>query len=170
MSADLATSVTIQFNVSSPGFRVAAFLRSLRRPRLVFVLLVLFAFPVALAAYACWVGGMPLSTLPLAALAGAGEVALLVAFGCIVAAVRRPLLGAITFSDEGIREHVGSEVVAHDWRWIVDVVEDERRLTLHCEEPLQSFRLGPSARKRVLVLDRSSAEAAIIKKLLAAHV
>ena len=157
------TSVTIHFNFSTWRFRVAAFVRSLRRPRIMFVLLVLFAFPVALMTYAWWIGSMPGNAVLYAAFVVVG------ALGCIVAMVRRPPLGAITFSEEGIREHVGSEVFEHEWRWIVDVVEDDQRLTLHCEEP-RPFRLArPRGRNRLLVIDRSSAEAPIIKALLAAH-
>ncbi len=164
----MADSVTIHIDGSTAGFRLATYGRSLGRPAVLLPLIVVGVLPLGVSEAVGLVAaddGMRLTNL----LLGLGAVALLVALGALIAVARRVAPSTLTFDEAGIREATRRRTIEHGWAWLVDVVEDERRVTLYCRRPMRSFQLASSADQRTIVLDRLEAQTEVLLRLLVAR-
>jgi hypothetical protein len=165
----MAGAVTLHTTGTTAAWRLSTFLRSLRRPRGVASIALVAVFPLAIERSVSLFAPDPNSPVVLFAAIGVAAALLLVAGGALITVLRRDRPRAITFADEGIEERTGNRTIARPWGWVQAVIEDDRTLTLHCEEPMRSFQLARSPGALILVVDKEGPDGPRLLALLRAH-
>ena len=161
-----AEAIVFHLAGSDWRFRLGAYLRSLRRRRALAMLLLVAAFPVALDRAVDLM--MPGNGMFLAFLAiGVGAAAALAVLGALLAIVGGAPASTVVFTPERIHERIGRRTIDHGWDWVLDVVEDDRHLVLHCHEQMRTFRLARTNAARLLLIERHHPDAERLKALLA---
>jgi hypothetical protein len=161
-------SVTLTTTSSTAGFRARAFLRSLRRPRMVTILVFVGALPVVLERVLDFVAPEPGTLIP-AVLVGVALVGAIVVLGIVVCALRSGRPRTLVFAAAGVDERAGARTIHHGWASVSSALQDDTALTLYLEPPMKSFRLAPSGSSLILVVPRSAAEAAPLAALVEAY-
>jgi hypothetical protein len=149
------------------------YLRVLKRPRVLAVLLFVALFPALVdRAVALLVPSEPLST-SLVAVGFAGLFAFLGFLFVLLDAIARVRrlagrdAGFLVFDDTGVRELQGSRTERHGWSWVAEAWERDQALVLSFHEPRQTLR--PSRIGRSLVVALGTSDADRLRQLLAVH-
>ena len=154
MADDL--SYTVLFTGSTWRFRLGAYLRAFRTPRLFVPLIVVALFPVAIDRIPALMmpsEGFSVMTL-YAVAAGVGGVVVLVTIGAVASILRSGADRIVTFDLDGIHERTGDRRIEHSWSSVIELREDAHTLTLHCRATMKSLQLSRGENARIFVVPR----------------